>query len=356
MEFTYILLIIILYYMVKKVRFDNSNEHFKSNEHLNNIFIDNSKKVNDYNILKLTKDETQSPILLTGYKFSEGYKLGFELSKIYPIKFTDSPSLFSNLETISTQGSVYQMCLCTENDIYEIMKQGFENLRIVCSFYRMEMIFILNAKFRIKTLDEIINLIKDNDADKKVIKLGILNTNFSSYYDAKKVLNCMNFNINIDIDKNKNKNNTEIYNKKGLRVTIYNSIQALIESFDKDNEDFIFLTTTSKNKYIIEYLKSNFITIIGIGNINSGLIQGNFDNIFKQKINLNKYNRIVKNDDTLFSYGSSEILGKQVYIDTYSTRLFLVARKELSEPYVYGLIESIYKNRIKLKENMNKYF
>mgnify|MGYP000574867064 FL=1 len=49
-------------------------------------------------------------------------------------------------------------------------------------------------------------------------------------------------------------------------------------------------------------------------------------------------------------------MGGEVIINTYSTRLILLARKEVPKEYVYGLLESIYKNRIKLQEKMYKLY
>ena len=38
-------------------------------------------------------------------------------------------------------------------------------------------------------------------------------------------------------------------------------MRELIYYFDNNDVDFIYLTTTSKNKYIIELLKKNFVNI-----------------------------------------------------------------------------------------------
>ena len=66
--------------------------------------------------------------------------------------------------------------------------------------------------------------------------------------------------------------------------------------------------------------------------------------VFKNIINANKYNRIVRRDDNLFSFNVTHNTGKNFNIKTFSTRLFLVCRKELSNEYIFNLTSSIFKN------------
>jgi TRAP-type uncharacterized transport system substrate-binding protein len=217
-------------------------------------------------------------------------------------------------------------------------------LKVICSFYRMEMIFLVNSKFRINSINDIKNTINQKKKEKKTFKLGVLDKTHSSHRDAYKILNCMNIDYKSDSDKT------------GIEIIEYKSMRELIYYFDENEVDFIYLTTTSKNKFIIELLKQNFVNVIGINDIGESLLRTKFDIIHKNLVNTSKFNRIIKENDDLFSYNSSEIMGKKLNADTFSTRLYLICRKELDNRLIYNIIQKIYSNRIKLKEKMTKYF
>ena len=340
----YFLLIIILYLVIKNIHSKYFIETYKNKE--SNFFIEPNARFSDFKILSLKHQKEQNPTLLTDYKFSESFKLGFELSKLTNIKFTHSDGMYNNIDKILKQGSQYQLCFCTENDIFNYFEENEDNdlLRVVCSFYRMEMIFIINSKLRINTIDELKNTINIRKRERKPLRLGILDNKHSSNRDAYKILNCMNINYLNDSTVS------------GIEIKEYSNMRELIYYFDNNEVDFIYLTTTSKNKYIIEFLKQNFVNIIGISDIGESILRTKFDIIHKNLVNTSKYNRIIKDTDNLLSYNSSEIMGKQLNANTFSTRLYLVCRKELNINIVYDLIQRIYGNRIKIKEKMDKYF
>ena len=340
----YFLLIVILYLLIKNIHSKYFIETYKNKG--NNFFIEHNARFSDFKILSLKHQKEEKPTLLTDYKFSESFKLGFELSKLINIKFTHSDGMYNNIDKILKQGSQYQLCFCTENDIFNYFEENEDNdlLRVVCSFYRMEMIFLINSKFRINTIDELKDTINKRIKERKPLRLGILNKKHSSNRDAYKILNCMNINYLIDSQVS------------GIEIKEYKNMRELIYYFDNNEIDFIYLTTTSKNKYIIELLKQNFVNIVGISDIGESILRSKFDIIHKNLVNTSKYNRIIKDTDNLFSYNSSEIMGKQLNADTFSTRLYLVCRKELNNNVVLDIIQRIYGNRIKLKEKMDNYF
>ena len=78
-------------------------------------------------------------------------------------------------------------------------------------------------------------------------------------------------------------------NTDGIQIKEYSNMRELIYNFDKDNVDFIYLTTTSKNKFIAELLKKICKCNRNRWNIDS-LIRSKFDIVFKNIINTNKYN------------------------------------------------------------------
>ena len=174
--------------------------------------------------------------------------------------------------------------------------------------------------------------------------MGILDEKHSSHIDAYKILNSMNIDY------------LSSSSVSGIEIKKYRNMRELIYYFDNNDVDFIYLTTTSKNKYIIELLKKNFVNIVGISDIGESFLRTKFEILHKNLVNTSKYNRIIKETDNLFSYNSSEIMGKQLNTNTFSTRLFLICRKELNEQLIYDFTRSIFRNRIKIKEKMDKYF
>jgi TRAP-type uncharacterized transport system substrate-binding protein len=351
MKLIYISLFVIFYFLIKEFfirRFTYSNpfSNYENFENLSNtIFINNKSKYDNYQIKKQTKfGDTFIPILLTDYKYSEVFKLGYELKKLFPLKIRTSEGMYSNLSELVKENNSYQMAFCTENDYYKAINDKVikkEDVNFVCSFYRLEFILILNDNIRINNYKELISLIIRSGKDtSKYLKIGLLDENHSSHHDGIELLKLLK------ITKD----------TKGITIMDdYRSMRDLIDDFDNNELDMIYLTTTSKNPYLINYLKTNFINIIGTDGINDHLIKIKFPNVFKETINISKYNRIVEDtNDT--GYFSSRNMGKKTKINTYSTRLFLVAKKTLPEEYVLKLIRNIYGSLIKLKKNMNDYF
>ncbi len=353
MRIIYILLIVIFYFLVKDLLIKNFtyNNLFSNIENYDNlsqtIFLSNYSKYNKYPIKKITNfDETFKPIILTDYKFSETSKLGFELSKFLPMEVEHSLGMYKNLKKLQSEDNSYQMAFCSENDYYRAIENkeiDKDNIRFICSFFRMEFLLILNAKYKISSYTELLNLISERSQtpESNYLKLGLLNNKNSSHYDGIEIFKLLKI-----TDKT-----------KGIIINSnYKSMRDLIYSLDKEEEDMIFITTTNKNPFLIDFLKTNFINIIGTEGIKDFLIKAKFPHIFNEKLDISKYNRIVEENENLFSYNSSEVLGKKKTVNSVSTRLILVAKKTLPDEYVLKLLRNIYGNINELKKNMNDYF
>tara|TARA_B100000767_G_scaffold159357_1_gene149545 strand:+ start:7086 stop:8312 length:1227 start_codon:yes stop_codon:yes gene_type:complete len=342
MELIFILLLIIFYILLKNIIENElllrSHDNFKSISDL--IFTEDYYKFKSDKILYLKNKNLINPMVLSDFKFSESYKLSYELSKLIPLNFESSNGMFNNLEKIQKNGSSYQLCFCTENDIYEALKKKIinkNNINIVCSFFRMEFLFFFSINSVINNISKLKKYINDLKKDNKKLKFGILNDKHSSYYDGIKILNILGINEKIDLD-----------------MKIYDTYQNLFKNFSNNNLDFIYLTTTSKNKYLIDFFKENKAYVIGLDGINENSLKIKFRfKIFKTGIDIFTYNKILFYNNSIFSLDNSM---NNNFINTFSTRLFLVCRKELDSNYVYNLTKSIYKNKEKLNIKMYKYF
>jgi hypothetical protein len=353
MRIIYILLIVIFYFLVKDLllkffTYDNLFSNIENYDNLSqSIFIQNYSKYNEYPIKKKTEySEKFEPIILTDYKFSETFKLGYELSKLIPMEVEHSLGMYSNLKKLQNENNSYQMAFCTENDYYKAIQNNDidkNSIKFICSFFRMEFILVLNARFKISSYIELLKLISERSSGSKdqYLKVGMLNNNNSSYHDGIEIFKLLKI--------------TE--NTKGVKInTNYKSMRDLIYAFDREDEDMIFMTTTNKNPFLINFLKTNFINIIGTNGIKDFLIKAKFPHIFKENLDVGKYNRIVEENYDNLSYNSSENLGKKKVIKSFSTRLILVAKSTLPDEYVLKLLRNIYGHINELKKSMNDYF
>ncbi len=353
MRIIYILLIVIFYFLVKDLllkffTYDNLFSNIENYDNLSqSIFIQNYSKYNKYPLKKKTEfSEKFEPIILTDYKFSETFKLAYELSKLIPMEVEHSLGMYNNLKKLENENNSYQMAFCTENDYYKAIENkdiDKNKIRYVCSFFRMEFILVLNARFKISSYVELLKLILERSSGSKneYLKLGMLNNNNSSYHDGMEIFKLLKI--------------TE--NTKGIRINAnYKSMRDLIYAFDREDEDMIFMTTTNKNPFLINFLKTNFINIIGTNGIKDFLIKAKFPHVFKENLDVGKYNRIVEENYDNLSYNSSENLGKKKIIKSFSTRLILVAKSTLPDEYVLKLLRNIYGHINELKKTMNDYF
>ena len=353
MRIIYILLIVIFYFLVKDLllkffTYDNLFSNIENYDNLSqSIFIQNYSKYNKYPLKKKTEfSEKFEPIILTDYKFSETFKLAYELSKLIPMEVEHSLGMYNNLKKLENENNSYQMAFCTENDYYKAIENkdiDKNKIRYVCSFFRMEFILVLNARFKISSYVELLKLILERSSGSKneYLKLGMLNNNNSSYHDGMEIFKLLKI--------------TE--NTKGIKINAnYKSMRDLIYAFDREDEDMIFMTTTNKNPFLINFLKTNFINIIGTNGIKDFLIKAKFPHVFKENLDVGKYNRIVEENYDNLSYNSSENLGKKKIIKSFSTRLILVAKSTLPDEYVLKLLRNIYGHINELKKTMNDYF
>lgn len=353
MRIIYILLIVIFYFLVKDLllkffTYDNLFSNIENYDNLSqSIFIQNYSKYNKYPLKKITEfSEKFEPIILTDYKFSETFKLAYELSKLIPMEVEHSLGMYNNLKKLQNENNSYQMAFCTENDYYKAIENkdiDKNKIRFVCSFFRMEFILVLNARFKISSYVELLKLISERSSGSKdqYLKVGMLNNNNSSYHDGMEIFKLLKI--------------TE--NTKGIKINAnYKSMRDLIYAFDREDEDMIFMTTTNKNPFLINFLKTNFINIIGTNGIKDFLIKAKFPHVFKENLDVGKYNRIVEENYDNLSYNSSENLGKKKVIKSFSTRLILVAKSTLPDEYVLKLLRNIYGHIHQLKKSINDYF
>jgi TRAP-type uncharacterized transport system substrate-binding protein len=105
--------------------------------------------------------------------------------------------------------------------------------------------------------------------------------------------------------------------------------------------DVVYITTTQKNKALLELSKSIKVRFISpITNTNKDLIKKQFRLSKPTMIDLSNF------------YSNINTVN---YINTISTRMLLVCRKNIPEKHIHYLLSNLMKDLIPLQQNINKY-
>lgn len=372
----FLLTLIFIYYLYKKrsILYNNKLQEgfYGGNNPLNISFLEKNANFNKKNLYSLeTRLEENVPILITNHKYSLEYKLGYEISRHFKIKFQESSGLNNNLQYLSVD-NYNNLVLCSELDYLGIRNPEFQ---FVCSFYPLYFFAFIRIEHDVDNWLDIKNyhlnveMLREKGFTNLPIKLrvGIPNINTNSYNDAKKLFNFIGFDIEAT---NSNINfvfasEKDLFNKLKLPLTNQNAI------------DVVYLTTSHKNPYLEEYMKSNNINLIGTEGINENIIKATYGSnyIFKKKIDNRKYTDIVKKkniysnmlgDNSNSVYNRSQrirlfrnsreekIIGSK-FTDTYSSRLILIAHKDLNKEYVKLLLRNIYGSIDTIRDRLNNY-
>ena len=340
LNFLLLIIIIVFLFRHRKTlyfkKLNNIQENYKNILDIN--FLDKNKSINKKNLYSLDVNLNEViPILNTSFKYSLEYKLGYELSKIFRIKFNESLGLNNNLNKLEFDKNYNNLYLCSEVDFYQkYLNNEIKNHSFVCGFYYLHFLMFVRSEIEIESWEDILlySSKKSNNRILKKLRVGIPNNNSHSYNDAKKLFSCIGININ-DI---KEENNIEIIyeSEKDLFGYLKNNIN------DDNAIDLLYLTTSVKHPYITEYLGSYNINLFSIQGINKDLVDiiygGNhsFNNRFSKniftKINKKKniYANIGDSFKTIVNEKENNILIDK-YINIKSTRLILVAHNKLEK-------------------------
>ena len=384
-NFFFILFLIFIYYLIKNRRnlysqdiySQDIQENFYSNSNPLNInFIENEAPFKKKNLYSLNiKIDDNIPKIITNFKYSLEYKLGYEISKNFRIKYEDSLGLNNNLNNIISNQSknINNLYLCSEIDF---INSRNNNYNFVCSFYYQYFFIFSRIEHNIFNWMDIknyylkIKALKETTNTNLPVKLrvGIPNQDNNSYNDAKKLFNFIGINMNIEneglefiFDNEKN-----LFNKLKLQITKPNAI------------DLIYLTTSHKNPYLEEYMKFNNINLIGCQGIKKSIIEASYKNnyIFRKKIDNRKYTDVIKKkniysttvgdniDDSVFNSTNNiklfrndkeeKVIGSR-FTETYASRIILVAHKNMDKEYIKLLLRNIYGSIDSIRNNLNKY-
>lgn len=286
----FLLTIIFIYYLYKNrtVYYNNQLTDLAENFYsgfeengnpLNINFLEKNANFMKKNLLNFeTTLESNVPILITNFKYSLEYKLGYEISRHFKIQFQESSGLNNNLRYLGVE-NYNNLVLCSELDYLKIQNPEYQ---FICAFYPLYFFTFVRIEHDIDNWLDIKNYHLNVEMYREKgftnlptkLRVGIPDRNNNSYNDGKNLFNFIGFNIenensNIDFIFDSEKN---LFNKLKLPLSNQNAI------------DIVYLTTSHKNPYLEEYMKSNNINLIGIDGINENIIRSTYGSnfIFKE--------------------------------------------------------------------------
>ena len=137
----------------------------------------------------------------------------------------------------------------------------------------------------------------------------------------------------------------------------------------KDMIHCLYLTTSIRHPYLIEYLQSNQINVITTESINLNVLKANYGGnyLFKNRMPKTNFSPIVKKNNIyqdvpdyslstrLINNDSETLIIGGSYLNVLSSRVILVAPLTLSSDYVNFLLRNIYASINILKKTLQDY-
>ena len=131
----------------------------------------------------------------------------------------------------------------------------------------------------------------------------------------------------------------------------------------------MYLTTSIRHPYLIEYIQSNQINVMSTSSINHNNIKANYGGnyLFKNRIPKNNFSPIIKKKNIyqdvpdyslstrLINNESETLVIGGDYLDVLSSRVILIAPMSVSSQYVNYLLRNIYASLHNLKKVLQDY-
>lgn len=358
----FFIIVIFIFHHRKKLYFTKLKEGYQNILDIN--YLESHKIIKPKKLYSLEHDTLEFiPTLYTNFKYSLEYKLGYEISRIFKIRNSESPGLYDNI--INAHKKDRGLFLCSETDYYDYIKENpkKKDLLFVCGcYYQHFLLFVrIDLDFDLSSFQDLVIFI---DSDyiktaklKNIVTIGIPDKKTNSYQDALKIFKSMGIDIT----------NTKYTNLKFILDTEKNLLSRLkLPREDSKHIDCLYLTTSSKHPYMQEYLEGNNIDVFSTQEFRSAnitsLYGGNY--LFKYSFDKKKFSRIIKqkniyaeNNEKITVFNNSKetrIIGSK-YLKVFSSRVILVASQDLSNTYIQHLLRNIYGSLDKLRNKLNNY-
>ncbi len=360
----FIFLVVFIIFLIYH-RYKLYTDKFQKIESYDNLFSNQNispyYEIENKKLYALEHDTLEKiPVLKTSFKYSLEFKLGYELSKIFRIQNQDTPGLLHNLNNFNPQDK--SLFLCSETDYYQYLKEKRINsqvLKFICAFYYQHLLMIVREGLDIDSYPDLsYYLNKNNKKEREILKIGIANSDSNSHSDAIKIFNILGY----DIQKQ----------KKGKYFQIIDTYDEknLFNLLSQKKIDLIYLTTSVKHPYLIDYLTRGDFNIFSTQTLQQNLLQGKYDgnHLFQHRISKNNFTKIVKKKNIYDTTNGIDVeVGKLInnekerniigpqFIDVKSTRVILVSSMNISAEYIKLFLRNIYGKLDSLRVKLNNY-
>ena len=254
--------------------------------------------------------------IATGVKQQSYDVFGKLLKSLLPIKIQNTNGTAENIELISQRSVNFAIC---QEDVVIDAREGkepynkkHENLEFICGLFYEYFILLVDSKKNIKTWQDL-----------KGKKVGFTGKKSGSFQNGIKLARAAGLEPGQD------------FAYKNVDST--NRLMNLLQDGDFDA---VYITSTTKNPYLINISKNLHIKVIGTSGISEAIIKTYFPHARKKYINTNSF---------------QDVLQSTKFIDTFAIRAVLVTNKNDDIDNIYNITKGVFSNITYIKDNMNRY-
>lgn len=243
------------------------------------------------------KQETMA--VASGTKNQSYYTIIQILSQLMPITNKETNGTNQNLDLLNS-GSI-NLAICQEDLAIERYNNNQPNLEFICGLFDEYFILLGNQKKGINSW-----------RDLKGKKVGFPSVRSGSFQNGVKIAKAYDLEPGVD------------FQYKNI-----DSTNRLVNLLLQDKLDAIYLTTNTKNPYLINIVKNLHIKAIGVSDIDPDIIQNYFPHGRPVSINSNQYLDTFEHTD---------------FIKTFAVRAVLVTNKDVNPDIIYYITKQIFQN------------
>jgi TRAP transporter TAXI family solute receptor len=237
------------------------------------------------------------------------------LSSIFPINNQRTMGSLDNI-TMVEQGAV-DLAICQEDvaiDAREgkLFDTNYNDINFVCGLFYEYFILIVDTRKNIKSWADL--------AGKKV---GFTSKTSGSFQNGMQLARAAGLEPGVD------------FSYKNV-----SSVNRLMNLFQEQEFDAIYITSSTKNPYIINIAKNLYVGFVGTDGIPDNVMKSYFPHSRMKYISTNSFQTNLRNT---------------VFIKTYSVRACLIASSKYQTDNVYDVIKTVYQNVAKIKNTMANY-
>lgn len=319
-----ILTIIFYIFYIKRDTFSiasNMTEEIPIKEEFNIKYLDMTQgEAPNYKVPIYTLDipviKQKELYIATGVKEQSYDIFGRLLKSLLPIKIQNTNGTSENIDLISQKSVDFAVC---QEDVVIDAREGkepytrkYQNLEFICGLFYEYFILLVDSRKDIKTWQDL-----------KGKKVGFTGEKSGSFQNGMKLARAAGLEPGQDFAY-KNVNST-------------NRLMNLLQNGDFDA---VYITSTTKNPYLINISKNLHIKVIGTNGISDAIIKTYFPHARKKYVNTNTF---------------QDVLQSTKFIDTFAIRAVLVTNKDDDIDNIYNITKGIFSNITYVKDNMNKH-